>query len=80
MPDRVDYDDEGMPAAGAPPTAGARRGTDAWYEAVDRTLADFRRRLDRIDGHLGITSIDHAGIPDAGERVARAPSFPINGD
>lgn len=34
----------------------------------DRELEELRRRMERVEGELGIVDLDPAGIPNKGER------------
>lgn len=39
----------------------------------DKAIDELRRRLERVEGLVGVREVDTAGIPSAGERAAPAP-------
>lgn len=42
--------------------------TDERFEQFDRQLRQLERRMRRVEGELGITEVDDAGVPAKGER------------
>jgi hypothetical protein len=42
----------------------------------DAAIDELRRRLERVEGLVGVKDVDAAGIPSSGERAASSPPTP----